>query len=500
MARNMAGDHRPAQRRPQAPQPRYKSPALTDLVQLRRSGESSPPARPVQTANPTGPGAGAPRLAYVETYGCQMNVADTDLMLGLLHRGGYARTEDPRRADLILINTCAVREKAEERVFARASMLAHERARPDVVLGITGCMAEHLKHGIRERAPDVDLVVGPDGYRRLLEHVEEARGGRAVLDVRLDRDETYDGLDPAMEMTGGVVGHVTIQRGCDKFCTFCVVPYTRGRERGAAPREILRQVRGMAAAGYKEVQLLGQTVNSYRFEDVGFAELLRAVAGVDGIERVRFMSPYPLDFSDDVIAALAETPKLCKHVHLPLQSAADAVLERMRRGYDFATFRALHDKLRSVPGIAITTDIMVGFCDETEAEHAATMDALAALRFDGAFTFAYSERAGTTAARKQPDTVAPEIKQRRLAEVLALQQRIASEIMAAQVGRRERVLIEQPSKRSADALMGRTDAFRSVIVPAGAGLAPGVLTDVTIVRATSATLFGSTAAPAADLR
>jgi len=312
-------------------------------------------------------------------------------------------------------------------------------------------------------------VVGPDGYRRLLEHVEAARGGQPVTDTRLDREETYDGLDPARQMTGGVIGHVTIQRGCDKFCTFCVVPYTRGRERGAAPREILRQVRAMAAAGYKEVQLLGQTVNSYRYEDVGFAELLRAVAGVEGIARVRFTSPYPLDFSDEVIAALADTPKLCRHVHLPLQSASDAVLERMRRGYSFATYRTLYDKLRSrVPGIAITTDLLIGFCDETDAEHAETY-----------------------AARKMPDTVLADVKQRRLAEVIAVQQRVTGEIMAAQVGRREHVLIEQPSKRAESELMGRTDAFRTVIVPAAAGLGPGDVVDVTITRATSATLFGA---------
>ena len=277
-----------------------------------------------------------------------MNVADSDLMLGLLDRGGYARTDDPAAADLILINTCAVREKAEERVFARASILGHGKARPDVVLGITGCMAEHLKDEIRRRAPHVDLVIGPDGYRRLLDSVEQARAGGAVTDTRLDREETYSGLDPIA--ADGVIGHVTIQRGCDKFCTFCVVPYTRGRERGAAPREILRQVRALVEAGVKEVQLLGQTVNSYRYEDVGFAALLRAVAAVDGVERVRFTSPYPLDFADDVVAAIAETPKICKHVHLPLQSASDPVLARMRRGYDFATFRALHDKLRAVPG------------------------------------------------------------------------------------------------------------------------------------------------------
>jgi len=281
------------------------------------------------------------------------------------------------------------------------------------VLGITGCMAEHLKGTIRERAPYVDLVIGPDGYRRLLAHVEEARSGRAVDDTKLDR-----------------------------------------------------------------------------FEDVGFAALLRAVAAVDGIERVRFTSPYPLDFADDVVSAIAETPKICKHVHLPLQSGSDAVLARMRRGYDFATFRALHDKLRAVPGVAITTDLLIGFCDESDDEFAATLRAQEELRFDSAFTFAYSEREGTTAARKMPDTVPAETKQRRLAEVIARQQKITGEIMAAQIGKRERVLVEQRSKRSAAELMARTDAFRTVIIPAVPGVAPGALVDVTIARATIATLFG----------
>jgi tRNA-2-methylthio-N6-dimethylallyladenosine synthase len=433
------------------------------------------------------------RKVYLETYGCQMNVADSDLMLGLLDRGGYARTDDPAAADLILLNTCAVRERAEERVFARASILGHGKARPDVILGITGCMAEHLKDEIRRRAPYVDVVIGPDGYRRLLDSVEEARAGRAVTDTRLDREETYSGLDPIA--ADGVIGHVTIQRGCDKFCTFCVVPYTRGRERGAAPREILRQVRTLVAAGVKEVQLLGQTVNSYRWEDVGFAELLRSVAAVDGVERVRFTSPYPLDFADDVVAAIAETPQICKHVHLPLQSGSDGVLARMRRGYDFATFRTLYAKLRAVGGIAITTDLLIGFCDETEDEFQATLRAQEELRFDGAFTFAYSEREGTVAARKMPDTVPAEVKSRRLAEVIAVQQRITGEIMAAQVGRRERLLVEQRSKRSADELMGRTDAFRPVIIPATPGIAPGALVDATIVRATHKTLFGALASP-----
>jgi tRNA-2-methylthio-N6-dimethylallyladenosine synthase len=397
-----------------------------------------------------------------------------------------------------------VREKAEERVLARASELrAEKRRRPGVVLGITGCMAEHLKDKIQERAPYVDLVVGPDGYRRLVDHIDAAAAGARVQDTALDRRETYEGLDPAPlapdaggaagGATGdGVIGHVTIQRGCDKFCTFCVVPLVRGRERGVPPREVLRQVRALAAAGYKEVQLLGQTVNSYRYEEAGFADLLRAVAGVGGgIERIRFTSPYPLDFSADVIRAIAELPAVCKHVHLPLQTASDPVLERMRRGYCYADFRALVGALRdAVPGIAITTDLLVGFCDESEDEFQEILRAQEELRFDGAFMFAYSERPGTHAARRMPDSVPDAVKRRRLAEVIALQQRITGELHAAEVGRRHRVLVEGPSRRSPHELLARTDGFRSVIVPAGPGVVPGAMVDVVIERATSATLFG----------
>src|SRR5262249_3234663 len=238
-----------------------------------------------------------------------------------------------------LLNTCAVREKAEERVLARAAELAAwKRRRPGVVRGITGCMAEHLREKLLERAPYVDVVAGPDAYRRLPSLVEAAEDADdPLVDVRLDRNETYEGLGTAAG-GDGVSGFVTIQRGCDKFCTFCVVPYTRGRERGTPPREVLRQVRALADAGYKEVTLLGPTVNSYRHADARFSDLLRAVASVDGIERVRFTSPYPIDFTDDVIAAIAEEPKVCKHVHLPLQTASDAVLARMKRGYSFADY------------------------------------------------------------------------------------------------------------------------------------------------------------------
>ena len=459
---------------------------MSNLVQIRRPGQ----ALNVETT-----AASSDRLAYVETYGCQMNVADTEMVLGMLAGAGYGRTTDPALADVILLNTCAVREKAEDKIYGRVAALAHLKKKKNVVLGVTGCMAEHLKGKLRERAPAVDLVIGPDGYRRLVDHVERARSGQTAQDTVLDRHETYEGLDPDRQMTGGVTGHITIQRGCDKFCTFCIVPYTRGRERGAAPREILRQAHAMAAAGYKEIQLLGQTVNSYRYEDVTFADLLRAVAKVDGIERIRFTSPYPLDFSDDVIAAMAETDKVCNHVHLPLQSGSDTMLERMRRGYTYETFRTLVKKLRAaMPNLGISTDLMVGFCDETDEEFAATVKAVQEIRFDNAFMFAYSEREGTVAARKMPDTVANDVKQRRLSEVIIVQRIINAQVSTAAVGTRQRVLVEGTSKRSEEQFLCRTENFQSVIVPAR-GLSLGDLIDVDITGTTSATLIGEPVRP-----
>jgi tRNA-2-methylthio-N6-dimethylallyladenosine synthase len=432
---------------------------------------------------------------YVETYGCQMNVADTEMVLGVLQHAGYQRTLDPSAADVILINTCAVRERAVERVRGRAGALAQYKSNGrHVVLGITGCMAEHLREELHEKAPYVDLVVGPDGYRRLPEHIERARAGEVVQDTVLDPHETYEGLDPARTMTGGAVGHVAIQRGCDRFCTFCVVPFTRGRERETPPEEVVRQAHVLAEAGFREVQLVGQTVNSYRFRqgdrEVSFAALLRQVAAIDGIERVRFVSPYPLEFSADVIATMAELPKICRHVHLPLQSASDSVLERMRRGYSFAEYQALVAALRAaMPEIAITTDLLVGFCGETDADFEATCRALTEIRFDNAFMFAYSERKGTLAARKLADDVPAAVKQERLARIIEDQRRITAESYAAQVGRRERVLCESVSRRSPNELLGRTDAFRPVIVSA-AGARTGDLLDVEIHRAGPGTLYG----------
>ncbi|MGE0551476.1 MAG: tRNA (N6-isopentenyl adenosine(37)-C2)-methylthiotransferase MiaB [Kofleriaceae bacterium] len=467
-------------------------------------GKREPELRPRPAPAPDAP------KVYVETYGCQMNVADSDLIGSVLADAGYATTDRADDAAVIVINTCAVREKAEERVVARAAELgALKRKNPRTVLAIVGCMAEHLKEGLANRAPAVDVIAGPDSYRHMPDLLAAARAHRGATDVaspttvtseqgpegplwvnvKLDKAETYEGLSGA---TGGdgVSGFITIQRGCDKFCTFCVVPFTRGRERGTAPREVLRQARELAAAGYREVVLLGQTVNSYRWEDSSFADLLRAVARVDGIERVRFTSPYPVDFTDDVIAAIAEEPKICKYVHLPLQSGSDTVLARMKRGYTVDDYRAIVGALRrAMPDIAFSTDILTGFSGETLEDHAATLAIMRELRFDSAFMFAYSERDLTAAAKKLSDDVPEVEKKRRLAEIVSLQEKISAEVFANHVGRRERVLVHGPSKRDPSQLMGRTDGFKTVILPSGVG-AIGELVDVTIDRATMATLFG----------
>jgi tRNA-2-methylthio-N6-dimethylallyladenosine synthase len=457
------------------------------LVPLGRRPQGAAPARPQ-------PATGAPKV-FVETYGCQMNVADSDLIGSVLADAGYARAQRADEADVILVNTCAVREKAEERVIARAAELgAIKRRKPGAVLAIVGCMAEHLKESLADRAPAVDVIAGPDSYRRMPELLAAARQQHSqhnapVVDVKLDKAETYDGLSGAIG-GDGVSGFVTIQRGCDKFCTFCVVPFTRGRERGAAPREILRQVRELVDAGYREVTLLGQTVNSYVYEGVTFAELLRAVAKVDGLERIRFTSPYPVDFTADVIAAIAEEPKICKYVHLPVQSGSDVVLERMRRGYTVADYRAIVKALRdATPDIALSTDILTGFSGETEEDHQLTLELMREIRFDSAFMFAYSERDLTFAAKKLPDDVTAAVKQRRLSEIVRLQESISAEVFASQVGKRERVLVTGPSKRDPSQLIGRTDGFKSVILPTGMGEVGG-FADVTIERATMATLFG----------
>src|SRR5271167_3028503 len=341
--------------------------------------------------------ASAPRV-FIETYGCQMNVADSELVGGVLRRAGYAIAAGPEDADVILLNTCAIREHAEERVLRRLGDLARfKHDRPEVRLGLLGCMAQHNRAALIEKAPWLDLVAGPDSYRRLPELLGRARFDPAV-DVRLDRGETYADIAPAHE--GGVRAFVTAMRGCDRFCAFCVVPYVRGRERSVPPEDLLREIRDLADRGVREVMLLGQTVNAYRFDDVDFGALLRMIARIDGIERIRFTSPHPSDMSDSVIDAMATEPKVQPYVHLPLQSGSDRVLAAMERGYTVDEYFALVAKLRrSIPGLAMSTDIIVGFHSEEDSDFRATLNVMRAVSYDGAYSFKYSLRDHTRAFR-----------------------------------------------------------------------------------------------------
>ncbi|WP_230470557.1 tRNA (N6-isopentenyl adenosine(37)-C2)-methylthiotransferase MiaB [Lujinxingia vulgaris] len=434
------------------------------------------------------------KRVFIETYGCQMNLADSELMGGVLSTRGYTAAPNHDEADVILINTCAVRERAEERVFGRLShLLRYKNERPEVILGVTGCMAERLREVITERAPYVDLVIGPDAYRRLPELLEQCQEVDAdpVIDVKLDRAETYTGLTP--ERRPGISGWVTVQRGCDKFCTFCIVPFVRGRERGVSPEEILTQCRDMAARGYKEVTLLGQTVNSYKHEDTDFADLLEEVVKVEGIERVRFTSPYPTDFTPKLIATMAKHDKICNYLHLPLQSGSDRTLEEMKRLYTSGEFFKLVDDIRAaIPDIAMSTDIIVGFPGETEEDYEETVAALERIRFDFAYLFKYSERDGTYASRKLPDTLDEKTKGRRLAALIARQEAISAEIFQNRIGTTVRVMVEGESRRDAADLCGRSDDFKMTVFPKPEGreLMPGDFVNVRITDATSHTLLG----------
>ena len=394
-----------------------------------------------------------PRI-YIETYGCQMNVADAELMLGVLAREGYVRTTDPGEADVTLVNTCAVRDHAEQKVLSRLGELKGYK-RPGAVLGVVGCMAQRLGARLLERVPQVDLVIGPDGYRGLPELIARARGegGERAADVQFRGWEHYEDVPSVRE--AGASAFVTVQRGCDYRCTFCIVPMTRGPERSRKLSDVVREVQDLAAGGTTEVTLLGQTVNSYHDGTHDFADLLRAVGRVAGIRRVRFTSPYPTDFSDRVVAALAETPAVCEHVHLPVQSGSSRVLKRMLRRYDRARYLAVVAALRrAVPGIALTTDIIVGFPGETEEDFQETLSLVEEVGFDDAYTFKYSPREGTPATRLK-DAVADDIAGERLQRLVALVRRLARQKNVALIGTSHEVLVEGRAKRG-DLLQGRT--------------------------------------------
>ena len=401
------------------------------------------------------------RRIYLETYGCQMNVADSELMLGQLSRAGYERTERVAEADVILLNTCAIREHAEQRVYGRLGELSrHKVRRPGVLLGVAGCMAQHLKSRLMEKVPAVDLVVGPDGYRDLPSLLDQARD-EPTLAVRLSRVETYGDLPPAR--ADGVRAWVSIMRGCDKFCTFCIVPYVRGRERSLPIDEVIRQVEHAAAEGFKEIVFLGQTVNAYRDGEADFAELLRRADAVAGLERIRFTSPHPSDFTDRTLAALAACRKVMPQVHLPLQSGSNRVLERMRRIYTIESYEALVGRMReAVPGLALSTDIIVGFPGETDEDFEATRAALHRIGYDSAFLFKYSPRPGAKAA-EWDDDVPDDVKARRITVLIDEQKQASLDRNVPVVGRDVEVLVEGPSKRNPEHWFGKTPQFKTAV-------------------------------------
>ena len=476
---------------------------------------------------------------FVETYGCQMNVADSETVGGILSQAGYQRAEALEKADVILVNTCAIRERAEERVLGRLSELARlKHQKPDLILGVLGCMAQHIKTKVTSQIPAVDIVAGPDGYRTLARLIAE-RCDEPYLEVELSRTETYADIHPLRE--SGIRAWVSIMRGCDKFCTFCIVPYVRGRERSLPMADILKQLEQLVKEGYKEVIFLGQTVNAYKDPLVvsgvepsvtskncsslplthadgiphrrnAFAALLKKAAAIDGIERIRFTSPHPVDFDWETIEAMAENPKICPQLHLPLQSASNPVLLKMKRRYTIEYYDQLLSAFRkAVPDLAVSTDIIVGFPGETETDFQATYDYLAQTRYDSAFLFKYSPRPGTKAYQWENPTcgepcrtVPEEEKLRRLQAVIDLQEKISFEKNQAWAGKTVEVLAEGPSKKSANGngdgtWFGKSPQFKTVVFKPtcpersrGKGeIRPGDKISVPISRATSHTLFGA---------
>ena len=439
------------------------------------------------------------RRVYIETYGCQMNVSDSELMAGILARSGHQTVPHLDDADVVLINTCAIRENAETKVINRLKHLNHRKHRdPELIIGVCGCMAQHLRDRLLEAAPYVDLVMGPDAYRNLPTALDslarEVESHVSLTDrdpfvgLRLDKNEDYADIAPIRKE--GIRAWLTIQRGCDKMCTFCIVPFVRGRERSLPLKRLVEDVEKLVDQGFKEVVLLGQTVNSYRDNGADFGELLYTIGEVNGLERVRFTSPHPADATDSMIDAMANSPAVCKHLHLPLQSGSTEVLERMRRTYTAEEYRTLVSKLRErVPDIALTTDIIVGFCGETDEEFMETYQMMADIRYDSAFMFKYSEREGTLAHKALPDDVPETVKGERLKRIIELQENISADLNTAVVGDTVAVLVEGESRRDADRYYGKTDGFKTTVFPK-ADSHIGDIVNVRVHSTTAHTLIG----------
>jgi tRNA-2-methylthio-N6-dimethylallyladenosine synthase len=436
---------------------------------------------------------------HIETFGCQMNEYDSELVRSLLKARGFELTEDQERADVMLINTCAVRENAHSKVYGHLADLKPIKRSRNLVVGVLGCMAQNLKEELAEQVPLVDVLAGPDSYRRLPDlllaaiHAQEEGLSRKGFAVDLSEYETYEGILP--DRPAGVNAWLAVMRGCDNFCTFCVVPYTRGRERSRDPEGILREAETLVAGGCKQVTLLGQNVNSYRRDEWDFARLIMAVADLPGIERVRFTSPHPKDFPPSLLDAVASHPKICKHVHLPVQSGNDRILQLMDRTYSRKEYLALVEEIRKRhPGIALTTDVICGFCGETDDEFMDTYRLVQDVGFHAAFVFKYSERQNTIAARKYPDDVPEAVKSERVTRLVELTKSLSLERNRELVGRTVAVLVEGDSKKSSDHWMGRTDNFVTTVWEKSQDdTKPGRMVPITVNRASVTTLFGTPA-------
>jgi tRNA-2-methylthio-N6-dimethylallyladenosine synthase len=426
---------------------------------------------------------------YIETYGCQMNLADTEIVLGILQSNGFEPTKEAKNADVILLNTCSIRENAEQRIYGRLGNLKNfKESNPNLVLGVLGCMAERLRKDLIEKKKVVDLVVGPDEYRRLPEFIGAAFNGDKGIGIRLSRTETYDDILPFREE--GLSAWISVMRGCDKFCTFCVVPFTRGRERSKPLESVVTEIEQLSARGFKEVTLLGQNVNSYMDNGNDFADLLAACAVIDSAIRIRFTTSHPQDLSDKLLYTIAEHPNLCNYIHLPVQSGSNRILELMNRTYNIEHYLGLIEKARKIiPGVSFSTDIISGFPTETYEDHVMTLDVMHEVKYDGAYMFKYSPREGTK-SYKMRDDVPDEVKTKRLQEIIELQHEISYEVNQLLLGNEEIILVEGLSRKSDQFFSGRTDTNKVVIIPVDDKIKEGDYVKVKINKATSATLFG----------
>ena len=436
---------------------------------------------------------------FIESYGCQMNFADSEIVASVMREAGFATTSDVENADLVFLNTCAIRDNAEQRVRTRLKQLnVYKKKRPGMLIGVLGCMAERLKAKLLEEEKMVDIVTGPDAYRDLPRLVEEAETGQKGVNVFLSREETYADISPVRLNSNGITALISIMRGCDNMCSFCVVPYTRGRERSRDAESIIKEAQDLFADGYKEVTLLGQNVDSYKYANpndpsdiVSFAKLLEKVALISPELRVRFSTSHPKDITDEVLYTIKKYDNICKYIHLPAQSGNSRVLEIMNRTYTREWYLERIDAIRRILGdeCGISHDMIAGFCTETEEEHQDSLSLLEYVRFDFGYMFSYSERPGTPAAKKFTDDIPADIKQRRLAEIIEVQQRISTERNKKLIGTIQKVLVEGTSKRSEADFSGRSDQNKVVIFPRE-NFKKGDYVDVLITETTSATLRG----------